>query len=736
MEHEQNEIHIGDYLRIIYKRRRVALAAALVVMAIALIGVLSATPVYMASTTLIIEKAEPNMMPTVGYYSAYDPNFYETQYQIIKSPAVARKVVDSLSLDKHYGEYLKDDSSALRPLDLLRAIKRLLPWGSKAPEPSASRSSSISPEALADIISAGIVVKPVPDSKAVTISYMSRSPQLTAQVANAVAKGYIDQILEMRMESSRYAIEWMKEKSDEERKRLDASERALYDYVRANDILTLENRVTVIPQQLTDLTGDLSKAQSRLAELRAVYDQIKIAKKEDIDTIPPISNNENIIALRRDITKAEQNILDLSKLYGKKHPMMSAAERELEMLNKKRTQEVDRAVNAIKVEYELAKNMVGSFSSRMDNTRSEAMTLNEKFVEYSSLKKEVETNSQIYDTLLKKIKEQGISEQARIVNVWMLKEAKEPSSPIKPQKARDLLVGLLAALGCGILCAFLAEQVDNTIDSPEELERRLRVPVIGVIPKVDGEQERIEKIVLTNPRSNIAEMYKSIRTAILLSSAEAPPKSLLITSVEPEDGKTSTSINLALEIANFHRKVLLIDADLRKPKLHRHFQLENTQGLSTGLVGLTELQPYTVHESPDGRLDLLTSGPVPPNPSELLGSHRMVELLRSLTERYDLVMLDSPPLLSMTDSIVLSKFTDATVLVVRPGKSTYRMLQRALKVLTGIKANLLGIVINGLDLKKNSYYSYYYYNYYMSDEGQEGTKQPQRKKTLGSKKPN
>jgi polysaccharide biosynthesis transport protein len=701
---EEREIHLRDYLKIIYKRRYTALTFFIIVCAVVIIGTLSTTPLYKATTKILIEKVEPyNLTMMSPYYSPYEPEFYETQYQLIKSKGVAQKVVTMLSLETTYGSYFKESEKL---------------FGKEGDTKKA--------DILADIVSGGLVVTPVKNSKIVDVGYLSTNPDFATLVVNTVAKAYIEEILDMRMSTTRYSLDWMTKKAEEEKIKLEKSERALQEYMRAHDIVTLQDKVAITPEKLSEFNTQLIRSETKRKEVESLYNQVLSVSKnlKEAETIPAIASEPTVQSLRGQILKAEQNIEELTKKYGKKHPAMIKAEEELRVLQQKREQEIRRVVNSIKNEYELAKATEASLRRTLSSTKSEAQSLNEKFIEFGVLTREVETNRQLFDALIKRMKEQSVTEEIQTVNVWVVERAEKPLTPLKPRKALNILLGIIVGLFGGIGLAFFFEYLDNTIKTPEDVETRIGVPVLGTVPLLEKKDQTIEETVFKEQQSIIAESYKTIRTAILLSSAVRPPKNILITSMGTEEGKTVTSVNLAITIARSGYAVLLIDGDLRKPRVHNVFHLDNLSGLSTYLAGTTS-DITTLLKSPAMNLSVIPSGPVPPNPSELLGSTRMKELMQILNERFDIILWDSPPLMTVTDGIILSRILDGTIIVVRAGKTTYDILMRGLSSLRGRRADdlgsrVLGVVINGFDIRNAEHYYYKYYNTYPSshEEGE------------------
>lgn len=709
---EEKEIHLRDYLHVIRKRRQTVYTFFVIVFVAVLIGTLSTRSLYQATTKILIDRNDPRPLANAGYVP-HDPEFYETQYQLIKSRAVAQKVVELLNLDKSY------DAEKLRGSSFIGGIfgwvGSLIPSGSSESKEDAALAKI---DRLAKVISENIEVKPVKNSKIVEIRYLAPNPELARSITNTIARAYIEELLELNMSSTRYALQWMTKKAEEEREKLDRSEKNLQEYVKNRNIITMENKIAVIPQKLSELNSQLIQAETKKKQLETLYMKVKSISNDpdEAETISVIASDPSLQAIKQQIIKSEQNIMEMSQKYGKKHPAMTRAIEDLNVLKAKREQEIRRIIDSIKNEYEMAKTNVATLNRFLGETKSEALNVNEKFMEYGSINREVETNRQLYDALVKKIKEQSITEQGQTVNVLVVEKAETPKSPAKPRKALNLLLGLIVGAFGGIGAAFFVEYLDNTVKSPEEVETKLGVPVFGVITMNKTPNAVTEGIVVREPASIITENYKAIRTALLLSSAERPPKRILVTSMSPEEGKTTTSINLAMAIAQSEYKVLLIDADLRKPRLHKVFGLSNTKGLSTYLAGASDMN--VTQQGPLQGLSIVTSGPIPPNPSELLGSNRMNELLTALSGQYDIIICDSPPLLSVADSLILSKTTEGTIIVTRAGKVTYDEMKRGLKSLYDLKAHVLGIVINALDVKKNDYYYQRYYNYtYSAEEG-------------------
>jgi len=725
---KDREVHLRDYIRLVVKRRYTVYTFFAVVFAITLIINFSAVPVYMATTKVLIEKNEPGNLAANFYYLPYDPDFGETQYQLIKGTSVAQRVVNMLSLDRTYESFFNKDGQGLGLVGgtvgwfkgLFSVVGQVtgisgpnpLVGGKKEPTDSELAAKR---DSLAKMISGSLIVAPIKNSKLVNISYMSTNPEVAALIVNSVAKAYMEDMMEMKMNSSQHAMKWMTEKAEEERTRLDRSEKALQEYMRNKDIVTLENRIAMVPEKLSEVATRIAVAETKRKEMESLYNKVKGlgANLEQAETIPAISADLTVQALRGQIMKAEQNIMEMSKKFGQKHPSMITAQSDLKVLKEKREQEIRRVIESIKNDYEMAKTNEEAFRKLASQTKSETLNLSEKFIQFGALKREAETNKQLFEAIIKKIKEQDVTQDIQTVSVWVVEKAEVPKSPASPNKTLNLMYGLLAGIFGGIGLAFFVEYLDNTVKSPDDIEEKLGAPVLGMVTLLKSKEHGAEEAIMKDPRSQFSENYKVIRTSILLSSSAGPPKNMLITSTSPGEGKTVTSVNLAMAMSQVDQSVLLIDSDLRKPRIHKIFGLDNSKGLSTYLASAPGAG-ITSHEvSP--HLHVVTSGPIPPNPSELLGSARMQDLLAELNERFDIIIWDSAPLLTVTDSLILSKALDGTVVIARAGQTTHEMIGRGLKSLSDIEAHFLGIIINGVDLNKGDYY-YHYYSYSDGDK--------------------
>jgi len=721
---DEKEIHLRDYLRIVEKRKKTVLTFLIITITVVLIATFTATPMYEARTSLLVEKSDSKPVLMNEYPVQFDPEFLETQFQIIKSNSVAKRVVKILSLDtKYYNDFKSDQKttsfignltgwfSDLISLALKITGIKQRDLGSIENHEQVERTSK--GDEIAQIISNSLSVTPIRNSKVVEVGYMSENPVLSAMIVNTVAKAYIEEVLEMKMRASGFALSWLTKKAEEEREKLNRSEMALQEYVREKDIVTIEDRVAIIPQKLAELSTKLTLAETRRKELEVLYEKMLSVPKSEAETIPVISSSTTFQSIQEQVLKSEQNIAELSKKYGKKHPVMIRAMGELKSLNQTKDQEIRRIIKSISNDYELAKSNEKDLKDFLEKIKQEAVDLNEKFIQYGMMKREVETNRSLYNALITKIKEQKITEKIQTINVWVIDVAETPEFPARPRKMLNMILGLVFGLFGGIGLVFFIEYFDNTIKSPDDAEETLKIPVLGVIPFLKDREKHIEKVVADEPSSVLTENYRAVRSAVMLSSAGEPPKSLLITSMAAGEGKTTTAANLAVAIAKTGKNVLLVDSDLRRPRLHKIFEMDNSRGLSTFLAGASNGK--VLQQSSMENLSVMTSGPIPPTPSELLNSPRMKLLVKSLSSKFGIIIFDSAPVMSVTDSQILSKVSDGTIIVARSGQTTYDTARKGLKILKDIDSRILGLVINAVDTKKNGFDYYYGYDGYSSN---------------------
>ncbi|MEN8136568.1 MAG: polysaccharide biosynthesis tyrosine autokinase [Thermodesulfobacteriota bacterium] len=722
MTHEpaEEEIHLRDYIKVIRKRLNTVVIFFILTFTVVLIATLAATPIYQAGAKVLIKKSQDSSLDsTGGYYSRFDPSFEGTQVELIKSYNVASRVVKALALVNTTEQIIV--TSWLSPVKSF--ILALLPTSTvKTGSPTAASEQISDEDLLAYEIMESITVSPIRNSQIFKISYHHPDPVIAQKVVNATAKAYMDEVLEMKMASVGYTLQWMTEKAAEEMRKLETSEKAMQQYMADSKIVTLQNKIAVLPEKLSDFSSKLSEAVTKQNKAAIIYNKVLKAGNnfDKIDAILDISANTPLLqTLTQQLLDTKQKYTELSKRYGPKHPKMININGEItsltQTLESEKEKELQRRIKLLKSKTEVGVSQVANLQQIVDQTKKEAQRFNQKMIQYGMLQRDVEINRALYQSLLTQIKEKKVTEQTSNINIWIIEEAKNPRNPASPKKARNLLLGIILGLFGGIGLAFFIEYLDNTIGSPDEAESRLGVSVLGVIDQFRNDEFDPEKGTMASEFSSFSESFKSIRTAILLSAADQPPKKIVITSMLPQEGKTTTTVNLARTFAQTEYKVLIIDGDLRKPRIHKIFATDNSTGLSTYLAGVEG--DKIIHKvKEENNLFIIPSGPIPPNPSELLVSDKFKALLTGLEEKFDFIFIDSAPLFSATETLLLGQAAEGTLMVAKAGKSTYEILTSGFRSLNESGAHPLGLVINALNRKRSgygygSYYGGRYYKY-------------------------
>lgn len=716
-EEKQDEIHLRDYLKVLIKRRNSALTFFVILVSVVTVGTLTTTPMFKASTKVLIDKESLNIVDVRGLYidSGYSEDYYLTQYELIKSTATALKVVKNLNLAKRpeFNTALKKGGGGL--VGSFLGILGLP--GGKSPAASApvSAESEGLAMSLAKMVQGGLSVEPIKSSRIVNISYEYPDGGLAAEIANEIANAYVEQVLDIRMGSAKQAVEWMTNKVEEQKATLERSQKALQEFIKDKDILSLESKESMAPKKLENLSAQLVAAEAKRRDAEAQYNQVKNLSNSlsQALAVPVIAGDMVIQSLRSEEMRLEKDILETSKRYGDKHPQMIRLKEELRAIRDRISSEAKRAIVSIRNEYELAQAREAGLRNQFNQGKGEAVTLSQNSIQFGMLKREVDSNQQMLDGLLKRIKETSLVEEVKSFNIYIIDKAEVPKGPIKPRKFHNILLAIIVGIFGGVGVAFFLDYVDDTFKTPDDVEEKLSVALLGIIPiasKADMSAGGIETMVYSTPKSSISESYKSLRTSILLSSVD-PIKSFVVTSAVENEGKTTTAINLAIAFAQLEQHVLLVDADLRKPKVHSVFGLDNSVGLSNYLT--RQIIQDIIKKSDIPNLSIIPAGALPPNPSELLSSKRMKDFIDNVTDRFDMVIFDAAPLITVTDTTILSAIATGTVLVVRSGKTSFDIARRAIKLLTDANSKILGAVLNGMDTKKEGYkYLYpYYYDY-------------------------
>lgn len=743
---EEEQIDLRDYLRTMMKHRWTILTVFAVIFLSVAIFSFTATPIYRGTVRLIIEKENPKVvsMEEVMRVDSSGTDYYQTQYQIIESRSVAREVIRRLQLDKNEEFVPKPSDSTISNLgrSVTEAIGYLTSFlKTEEPEKEGGKAGVSEPDSpLVFQFMGRLKVSPIRNSRLVDVSFESKDPALAARIANAVGRAYIDLNLETKLKATQDAVAWLNTRLEEERKKVDVAEVALLRYKEQHSIITafssdVEN---ITAQKLAELNKQVIDAEARRVEAETRYRQAAAVKanSEGLDSIPEVLNSELIRQIKTMEVDVYKRMSELSKKYGQNHPQMIALQNELNTLQVRKNKEVKRVVNSLYNEYRVTQARENSLKSALGRQKGESLSLNQKAIGYSVLKREAESAREMYDLLLKRFKETSITEEIKTGNIRIIDPAEVPKAPVKPMKGTNILLGLVVGLFMGVGLAFFLEYLDNTIKIPEDIKHYLQIPYLGPIPVFPkGEdhgnpEEKPEDIItLSSPKSSVSEFYRSIRTAIQFSAADSP-QVMMISSAGPSEGKTVTVSNLAVTMAQAGNSVLILDCDMRKPKLHKVFETARDKGMSNILVGDCGLEEAVIHTKVPG-IDLIPCGQIPPNPSEILGSHRMVKFIEEVRSRYERIFLDTPPITAVTDAVILSRLVDGVILVIRAGDTYREVVKNGLNQLHAVNARILGAILNAVEMGRDSYYYYRYYNYYYGEDGENGEK---KKKTRRKRK--
>ncbi len=720
---ENEEIHLLDYWRVLQKRRHIAVIFFAVVVGLVAIYSLVATTVYQGTVQVLFDLEKNQTLNFAEGGAAViqmkdASEYFNTQKEIVHSRAFADRVVRKLQLDKNpYFKPLKEKKNTGIIASVAGAVLSIFPERAKpaSPFPDYRFREELDPD-LTDIVLKNVDLASGRQSNLLKITYKADNPTVAAVMANGVAETFIEHNLDIRVRPYRDAAEWLSSRLVESKAKVEDTEKMLQQYKEGKGIVSFETKENVLNQKLQELMTQLVQTEGKRHEAEIKYNQIKsvIDRPELLATVPDIMNNLVIQTLRTEELTARKQLSELSEKYGAKHPQIIKAHSQLDMLQKNIISEARKMLNAAKAEFEVAQSRETSLRRAMEQQKQEVLGLTRKAIDFNVIAGESGSNKQFYELLLKKLQEASLSGGMSVSNAQIVDYAVIPKDPIKPKRALNLLLAMLVGLFGGVFAAFFTEYMDDTIKTAEDVDKNLDLPFFDVVPLTEETKGPI--FVTSDPKSATAEAYRTIRTGLMLSSTDQPLKVILVTSSTPNEGKTTTAANLAVAMAQMGEKVLIVDVDMRRHNLHELYGISNPVGISDVIIDPKRLPEAIKSVDKHQNLDIITGGTLAPNPSELLGSERMREFITHLRGRYDRIILDSPPLLAFSDSLVLSRLADGVIMVIWGGKTTRNTIQQAVQSLQGVGAKILGVVLNKIDTTRRSYYYYPYYSYYYSDK--------------------
>jgi succinoglycan biosynthesis transport protein ExoP len=727
-EEKEEEIHLRDYLYILLRRKWTFITFFIVAVTTVLIGTFLTTPIYRSTAMIKIDRENPQVLKFEDIYKIEggEDDYYQTQYKILKSRNLAKRVIRTLKL----GEEPEFGGNSELPhkvasVTLGNVDKQNMYEGMN--------------KGLVDGFLGRVTVTPEQRSRLVKVSFDSRDPELSAKVANEIAKLYIQFSIEGRFEATQQARDWLQEQLDDMKAKVERTEESLNKYAADNGIIFLTEGETtetksaqgqnIIIRKLAELSTELIQAISDRISKEALFRE---AQQGEGSLLSVIQGSPLIQTLKKDYASKEVEYYQLSKKFKPEYPKMGRLKEEMDKIDARMNTETRKMVSSIGKDYEAAERREDSLRSTLEKYKKEALDLNDRMVQYLILKREADTNRELYNGLLQRLKETGVSASLTSSNIQVLDWAEVPQSPHKPRKTLNLLLAAIIGLFGGIGLSFFVEYIDNTIKTPEDLEKTVLLPSLGIVPNLGKQSDRssISLIAFEDKKSPLSEAFRSIGTYIQFSSPERPPKTMLVTSARKAEGKTSTVVNLAVTLACSWGKGIVLDADMRNPQLHKILGLDNSKGLSSFLTGHLEFDNGLIQKTDIPNLDVITAGIIPPNPSELLGSQRLKDLLHELIPLYSFILFDSPPLLGLSDSLILSTVSDGVIMVVRSDSTPKEAALQARKSLQSVNARILGVVLNAIKQSNLKYGSYsYYYSYYYDGEedGHKGKKKRREK---------
>jgi capsular exopolysaccharide synthesis family protein len=716
---EVDAIDLRAYWRTLLRRRWLVIPFFVASLLVTTIVTLRQTKIYDATCTVIIDLVAPKVLDkdvqevvesgSGGYW--YSREYYETQYKVIASRAVAQRAIDKLQLAAN-DKFLRTTGIA---------------------DPTARQAARQRLDAVA-ILLANLKVEPVKDSRIVKIRYEDPDPELAAIVANAVAEAYIGESLAVRSTTTASASDWLEQQLQDLEQKLDRSGKALFEFKRAHDIVAAswEDRQSMVSQQLTAVNAALTNSRLRKAELQARNEAIvglggDAKSGTDAESLVPVATSQAIQQLKVRYLDIRSECADLRGRYLDDHPRVGECVKRLGLAKQGLDDQVKIALEGARKEYEEVIRTERNLLALLNETKSNAFGLNQYERDYMELKRTYDNNQRLYELVLKRLKDTGVTGMLQASNVRILDRARPNSAPVSPRAARNVLLALVLGFIGGVALAFAAEYLDTSITTQEQIEERLRLTFLGIIPNIERNKDGTahDLVVHTHPKSAVAECLRAVRTNLLFMSPEKPLKTILVTSSGPQEGKTTSATSLAITMAGSGNRVLLVDADMRRPRVHRIFGHANTIGLSSLILGESTLQA-TVRTTEVPNLSVLPCGPVPPNPAELLHTTAFQKLLAEMGAQFDRVIVDSPPIGVVADAVVMSTHVDGTLLVLKAGRTSRDAARQAVRQLRDVNAAIFGAVLNDLDLQNQKYghYAYYYRYGYYDGEGTSGKPRP------------
>ena len=744
----QEGFRFQDYWRVVKKRKWIILSVFIVTVVSVSFYNHRLRLVYKATSRILIETERPNIMSfeDVLQIDTASYEYIETQFEIVKSRQLIGKVIDELDLQNSVEFFPKTPSNnnstsvsnakkwvVNKMKGLFNALSRKEDEQlDTVPLDDSSADQEIRKrERLYRGVKSRISVNVVGDSRLVDISFVGFHPHIITKIVNTLTRLYIDQNLESRVFASEDATQWLDQKLKSMQKKVEESERELQLYSRQSGAFSLEHKEEILDNQIAQINSALMLARKKRITLETLY---KTSQNPELaESLTEIVNNQLIQQLNLELANLKKRASELGKKYGPKHPKIILIASQVEEITKTLKLEVQKIHESILTDLELARAGEQSLLDTLAELENEASTLQDKAIGYGVLKRKMESNRNMFALLLQRLKETDLSQGYRSNNIRLVDPALQPSSPFKPDKRKNVILGMVLGLLGGLGLAFVVENLDNSVKEPDEILTRFGIPFLGLVGSHNLDSGQFARkggeassgsaklITIADPSSSIAESLRTIRTNVLFSADGDKQKIVMVTSALPSEGKTTVASNLAVVMASLGEKVLLVDADLRRPSVHKVFGVSKSPGLSSHLIHQNEYEQILVNTEVKN-LTVIPSGIIPPNPSELLSHPQLQELLNKGSKTFDRIIIDTPPVASVSDPMIISKSTGGVIIVIRTGETARDIVMRAVQQLKNVRANVMGAVLNAVDFSKDSYYyQYYYKHYYYQEDGAHNT---------------
>ncbi len=757
---EAGESQLREYWKLVIKHRLLIGCAVLVSALVSLLYAFTVSPRYTAETKIRIGTYEPVLSATkiedMLQEKSKETNYLETQIQEITSFSLADKVL----LDPKVRAQLFTKGTQGFFGKLLGGGKDL----DDAPESLDETSGYKSSIGMIKGYLAAINVKPIRRTSLVAIEVTLQDPQLAALVANKHALSYIDWVRQNRIDQQSRGLTFLRSQSEELRTKVADLEREMADYAESNSIVALNKDENITVQKMSQLNKLLTDATAKRIEAENAFNE----GLASLDKNAAGYDDASVLAMRAELGKLEAERDQLAAKFTSSYPRMQQINSQVARLRESVRNQREQITSGLKAKMFAAQQEEKNLREELDKQKSQAFELSKREVQYNIMNRELTTSRELLENVLKQIKETSLAVESNASNVSVVDFAVVPRVPSYPNKKLMLMLGTLFGLFIGLAAAFVLSYLDNTLRTPEDVSGTLRLPSLGVVPSfalenlnpnptapVSNERLAYERardarlndlmvsegdeaarglttiqnpladvpvVYLSHPKSLAAEAYRTIRTGILLSQAGEPPRTILVTSAQSSEGKTTSSVNLAASLASAGGKVVIIDADLRRPSVHKHFKLpSNLPGVVDIITGQRDFSEVVIADILK-RVSVIPAGKIPPNPAELLGSIEMANMLDFLASKFDYVIIDSPPILPVTDSVILSRYVDGVVMVVKGASTPKKVALDARDRLKAVGARVLGVILNDVDVTGGDYYYYnrYYHSYYQADEKKEG----------------